>query len=203
MSYFDLYRDRVTASSIKETTKGQVESMFEDSLAYYKIQLNGQPTDALVTAAKLPDERTILLKPESVLNKGDIIGVLGATYLTIETFGTDLYPKGIIKYCNHTVTVNGNIKSCIVTNRLTVGQRYDEDAVVVMPSENQMMILSADSDTMLIKHSDEFMIYGRNWRIIAVDNVSSAGAGKGIIIFQLEAALSDTETLENDEQDWW
>lgn len=114
MSYFDVYKSRLKAygNSSDEvtinTSKYIVNKSFDDSLFSTVISIDGVNIDVIVNQGNVSDEKTVLLRPDKVVNKGAIAIIEGLNYLIIDFDTNKVYPIAKAKLCNSTFPIKTN-----------------------------------------------------------------------------------------------
>lgn len=209
MSYFDTYRSRLlsqgnsSAESVINTTKQVVNNSFDTSLSAKTILVDGVSMIAIVNQGDTSEEKSILFKPDTVIDKGTVVTIDSLNYLAMDFEANEVYPVAQVKLCNSTFPIQSD-----KTQVLKGYNEFDEPIYeyTESPPENVPCIVEAKitSDSVeeainlpegrlnvvipFREHPDiaegkQFTMYGSSYQIIGIDYTKSVNK-KGILTLQ-------------------
>lgn len=199
MSYFDDYKKRLqidggsVAGALSQSSINLINSSFEDSPYYFIIKVNNIDVGARVLQTKQSNAREVLFKPGVVYSKGDYVAYDNATWLMVE-FNTDgIYPKAAIQRCNESLkwqVVSGNTITtkeykCFVTTSTTAypfDLYYQKNPVqMILPTGEVNAFIQLNADTLTITEQQRFIIGGKAFEVVGIDNISDVFNGIGLL----------------------
>jgi hypothetical protein len=190
----DKYNERLNAygNSIAETYKNNairlVNDKFADSPFYANIPINGVNTDVRIVQSddKIPDNKTLLFKPQTVINRGSYAVIGNYTWMTTDFFDNDIFPKATIWRCNMQLKwkdVNGVLHSYWAVVK-DVSQRelnIKSDKMFDMPNTKMVLSVQFNNDTAAILNKTRFLWNGKPYIIQGIDSISHVFNGQGYI----------------------
>lgn len=158
---------------------------FELSPDYQYIVYENEKLGAIVNDEKTRDDKTILLKPRSHIDKGEIIEYQDRLWLIMEINEDEIYPILKVKLCNQ------NLKSVTDGSEIpvvAVGKRTDLDETksFLMVTTNQISVYASYQKAKNIRINDKFTMNNRGYEIIGIDDVTEVFEGTGIVIFTVD-----------------
>jgi hypothetical protein len=200
----DMYRYRMrlgqesAMESMKAGTKLIVNQTFHESPTFRTVYLNGIEYDARVSVDNKETVKEILFRPDTVIDKGDVINFDGTHWLVNNTYDNDIYPTCSVELCNEWLRwIDDNNNSfaypCVVS-----GKSYDLDDLkegkYIIYSETTVEIYCQyNTDTKTIKPQTRFIFNGKPYQIDGVDAVSDVAFGKGLIRLKATETLVETD----------
>lgn len=188
----------ITQAYINDTIL-HVNDMFAKSPSFQVMDFDGVDTDTIISHKK-SNVLDILLRPQSVLNKGIYASFEGDTYLITEFVKNEIYPKATVELCNASIkwkhSDNVHEFKCIVK-----GNTYEKDDgnSFVITSEGEISILvQYNADTKTIKPNQRFIFGNSAYEVISIDEVTSVYNGKGVLKLGVKyTSATDTDDKTN------
>ncbi len=109
MNEYELYKTRHelkgtnSTDAIKNRTKTVFNGKFESSPSFYKVLVDGIETDAIVNQGKLSNFKSLMFRPDTSVNKGDIVTYENKDYLIIDFDTNKVYPTAKLELCNYSL----------------------------------------------------------------------------------------------------
>lgn len=209
MSYFETYRSRLlsqgnsSAESVINSTKQVINNSFDSSLSARTVLIEGLSITVIVNQGKNSEEKSILFKPDTVINIGTVVIIDSFNYLVMDFEANEVYPVAKLKLCNSTFPIQSD-----KTQVLKGYNEFDEPIYeyTESPPENVPCIVEAKiiSDSVeeainlpegrlnvvipFREHPDiaegkQFTMYGSSYQIIGIDYTKSVNK-KGILTLQ-------------------
>lgn len=208
MSYYDEYISRVNqiGSSDKEAfiniAKEYSLEKFNDSPYYRQVDINGAPMDVRLVQKTKYNERAILFKPDTVIDIGSYVKWGDQTWLMMDFFVNEIYPKSTAHLCNEVLkwkTKDGIPKEypCSISTSRGIMDAQGNSFDIQLPDGTLMMDVQMNVDTKSIPLSLRLILNGRVYKITGIDNVSQSVLGKGTLRFTVE-----TDTVANAADDF-
>lgn len=209
MSYFETYRSRLlsqgnsSAESVINTTKQVVNNSFDTSLSTKTVLIDGVSIVAIVNQGKNSEEKSILFKPDTVIDKGTVVTIDSLNYLVMDFEANEVYPVAKVKLCNSTFPIQSDKTQvligtddfgdpiyeyqegttenvpCIVETTVTSDS---VDEAINLP-EGRINVTIPFKDNPNIAEGKEFLMYGSTYQITGIDYTKSLNK-KGILIIQ-------------------
>lgn len=200
----EAYKRRLNGANQVEATMNATADFtnrqFENSPTFQVISIDGMEADVRVSVEKDSTKKQLLLRPYSTIHKGAIATFDGYNWLTLDFIGTEIYPKAKVKLCNQMLKWKDESNTlleypCIVTSK---GVTYEDDEKYMVESDGNVHILvSYNNDTKDIGIKDRFVLGGRTYEVIGIDDISDVLDSKGILNLTVEV----TSTSDGDNTD--
>lgn len=209
MSYFETYRSRLlsqgnsSAESVINTTKQVVNNSFDTSLSTKTVLIDGVSIVAIVNQGKNSEEKSILFKPDTVIDKGTVVTIDSLNYLVMDFEANEVYPVAKVKLCNSTFPIQSD-KTQVLIGTDDFGDpiyEYQEGTTENVPCIVETTVTSDSVDEAInlpegrinvtipfkvnpnIVEGKEFQIYGSTYQITGIDYTKSFNQ-KGILTIQ-------------------
>lgn len=217
MSYFDTYKSRLkaqgssAADSTINNTKSVINNAFETSLLSVKVLVDGTETDAIVNQGKLSNFKTLLFRPDTTFNKGNVVKHEGKYYLITDFDTNKVYPVAQLEQCNYSliytaegaadymkdedgnlildedyrpipvITSGASVKTPCIV-RTSTYKLTDTDQIL-MP-DNQLQVLMQYEASNVFKVNDEKTFWDDTYKVTFVDMTQvDLVSGAGIVIY--------------------
>lgn len=193
----DLYKYRrrlkkdTAMNGIAESTKQIINNIFHESANYQFVFLNGIKFDARVSVEEDETKLEVLFRPNTEVNKGDIVEINANHWLVENVYTNDIYPTAYVLKCNEWLRWKvDNVISvypCVVkSTSISL-----EEGKYMIHSENLVEIITPyNEDTKKIKPTQRFILNDKAYEIEGTDILSNVIFGKGYI------TMKATETLQ-------
>lgn len=178
-----------------------INENFTDSPFFHPILLNGMEIDAIVNDESSPNEKTILLRPNDKIDKGEVIEFSNHYWLVMEFNQDEVYPTLKVRLCNQRLR---NIENGSEIPVVAVGKRtdFDEDEDYLIVTTNEITVFASFQLAKNIELTDTFTMNGKAYEVIGIDDVTEVYNNKGIIKFTVEKTevpITETPPTETDE----
>lgn len=215
MSYFETYRSRLlsqgnsSAESVINTTKQVVNNSFDTSLSTKTVLIDGVSIIAIVNQGKSSEEKSILFKPDTVIDKGTVVTIDSLNYLAMDFEANEVYPVAQVRLCNSTFPIQSDKTQVLLTDEFgnpilnDFGeQQYEwtyltEDVPCIVEAkitsdsveeainlpEGRLDIIIPYRESEGIAEGKQFSMYGSSYQIIGIDYTKSVNK-KGILTLQ-------------------
>ncbi|MGD6876776.1 hypothetical protein [Bacillus infantis] len=206
MDFKERYLTRLnnTVSNLDKSKYG-LSMKFESSPSYKLVKVNGIDTDSIVYTDSQYDEKTIIFKPDSIVDIGSVVEFNEKQYLLISFFESDLTPKGELKLCNSTLPIQSGKTRVLIGHdrdgRPVYKDMYSVDKMEPCIAETRIQSSSGNEQLPLpdghlkitlkyqeadnIQPNKQFSMYGNTFKITDVD-LTKVINGKGIMIVSAE-----------------
>jgi hypothetical protein len=205
----DLYKYRrrldtdSAMNSIENNTKDIVNYTFHESPNFKKVFLNGYEVESRVNLEDDSNEKSIQFRPDTEVNKGDVIEINGTHWLTVKVYDNSIYPTAYVQLCNEWLkwideTGQTLIYPASIQNK---DKRFNlnEDEYVTIAEDMLTLLTPYNKDTQKIKPLQRFIIGDIPYEVHGIDAISNVALGKGYI--ELKAQHSLIEHNDNFEDD--
>lgn len=170
--------------------KNAITNNFKNTPSYRSAYFNSSitPTDILAIDTDKYNIKLIQMKPDGVLNVGDIIVFDSRTWLCTQVDKTNpVYQFGKVNLCTQTITLYKNNTSyqipCVIESGVRTTQLgTDETTYIEMPSTTIVMRLPNTSITRLINRGEIYQLGIQNWSIVDINDIIEPG----LLIFKME-----------------
>ena len=199
------YRRRLETNNIMEDMESNtidfIEKTFHEAPNFKEVFLNGYKTDARIDTENDSNQLSILFRPNTEINKGDIINFDSTHWLVNNTSENPIYPTAYVDLCNEWlrwINDNGETK---VYPAVIVSKKYDlnQDEQIIIAENTLTIRVSYNNDTKQIKHLQRFIISDIPYEIRGIDAISNVNFGKGYIELKAQQSLLEAnDDLDND-----
>lgn len=207
MSKYQIYRTRTRLYGESEEvskvniTKRNINRNFDESLFSTMVNINGIDVEAIINQGKDSINKTMLLRPDTKVNIGDIILYEESSYLVFDFETNNIYPLAKLVKCNSTYALKGEVTQdligyddagrpiydatqgvdtqvpCIVENKVLVG---DDNQPINLP-DGRVQVTMSYRDHNELQVDKSFTMYGENYQIKHVDKTKSLN-GVGLLV---------------------
>jgi hypothetical protein len=212
LTYFDDYKRKLSAygNSISTVTSNstiqKINATFADSPFYRNITINGVNTDVRIVQndEKTPDVKTLLFRPQTVINRGSYAVIDSYTWMLTDFFDNEIFPKATIMRCNLLLKwkdKNGNLHQYWAVVK-DISQReltIKSDKMFDMPNTKMVLSVQFNPDTAAILNKTRFLFNGKPYMITGIDPISHVYNGQGYIDMAFTVdEISPADDLVND-----
>lgn len=223
MSWLSIHRNRhnINGLSIKEAhlknTETFINEGFADSPSYCIVKVKNVDVEARwITDKKYSSNigyevKKLLLRPKTVINRGDYIVKDKEVWLTMFYSDNSVSPYAIAMFCNQSLSYGENTYPCVFNSGVGQSQKINEGTQLLLPSDSAIVYVSSNTDTLNTKRLDRFVIDEQAWEVQAIDRTTTVLNGEGVISITVKKVpLKDEEVTENippveiekDSNDW-
>jgi len=215
MSYFDTYKSRLlsqgnsSAESIINSTKQVINNSFDTSLSAKSVLIDGVSTTTIVNQGDTSEEKSMLLKPDSVIDNGTVVIIDSLNYLVVDFEVNEVYPTAQLKLCNSTFPIQSDKTKVLIGNDPITGRPIYEEvegAIVYEPcivetkypannASEQLPLPNGDLSVTIKYRADEslkvnyeFAMYGNQYKVSDFD-LTKVINDKGIMRIIAERAV--------------
>lgn len=180
-----------------------------NSPLYKEIEIEGNIYGVRVNMGKKSTDRKLLFTPNTYVDIGDMVSYENKSWMIVDFFPSDIYPKGIISICVNSIFIKHD-GSEYEYPAIFKGGNFDlsdKDEFMFLEDGKLTAQIKYDEFSKRIKISEEYIINGRTYSIVGIDNVSKVFNDKGILILTLEVTSSsvpvtpDEDGNESDDKD--
>lgn len=126
MSFLDIVRARNGiqgnnyGQSVKNTSLNKIERLFRDSPNYRVVKIDDIDTEVIIDKGKTSEDKKLLLKPNTTINKGSVVIFDSKSHLMIEVNSdvNNIYPAATIQLCNSTIQLSGTQTVTVIDDPL-------------------------------------------------------------------------------------
>lgn len=212
----DLYNYRRRLSNdnamgeMTNTTKAFVENTFHDAPNFKEVFLNGYETDARIDTENDSNQLSILFRPNTKVNKGDIINFDTTHWLVNNTNDNPIFPTAYVDLCNEWLRWIDDSDISKVYPAVVISKKYDlnQDEQIIIAENTLTIRIPYNNDTKKIKHLQRFIINDIPYEIHGIDAISNVNLGIGYIELKAEQSLLEasddlnTDIANNDGSNW-
>jgi hypothetical protein len=198
----DIYKSRLsvtgstTSESFENSSINLLNQNFDQSPYYCKIPIDGTITEVRMNSGDTSEDRTMLLRPKTVLNRGSYVVYSDYNWIITDTVYDDIiFPQAIMQRCNHSINVNGVDYPCIITGKETLrtfGINYGQVPIL---SGSFYAWVQYNSNTKNLKEQTRLSFNGRSYEVKGVDPVSYVINEVGYIMFMLQLVVGHTSDV--------
>lgn len=208
------YRRRLSNDTAMEkmanTTKTFVDNDFHDAPNFKEVFLNGYIKDARIDRGKDSNHLSILFRPDTNINKGDIIDFDSTHWLITKTNDNPIFPTAFVDQCNEWLKWNDDDGLIKVYPAVVETKKYDlnQDEQIIIAENTITIQVQYNNDTRKIKQLQRFIINDIPYEIRGIDAISNVNVGKGFIELKAEQSLLtnnddlDTDLANNEGSNW-
>lgn len=219
---WDLYAKRIKldGNTIRDRQINYIQSSilndFENSPSYFEITINNNSTttkvhiveDSNMTNEKNDYVKVIIMKPNDILKKGDVIAWNNEKWLctAVELYG-GIYYRGKIVQSNHPLKFyqNKTLRTlpCFITSG-SVNYLELKESKYFITSDGRYLCICPDLG--YIKKSDthlRFLLNGAAYKVNGIDNVTNSNGVNGLILMELaDDVITDDDNLDEGIANW-
>jgi hypothetical protein len=206
------YRRRLTNGSKNffDNTKVFINENFTQSPFYQLIYLNDMEIGAIVNDEKSVTEKTILLRPNEKIDKGEVIEYDQQLWLVMDFNHDEMYPTLKVRFCNQklkSITDGSEIPVVAIGKRTD----FDEDEEYLIVTTNEITVYASYQQAKHIELAEKFTMNARPYEVIGIDDVTEVYENKGIIKFTFDktempvidpTSPTPTDPTENTDGGW-
>lgn len=200
MSYFDDYKNRLDeyggsiSGSRMAVTEVIINRSFADSPSFRVGTLNNNSLDLRVERGKdLKDEnnsKTFLFRPNSVVDRGDLIDVDGDNWIVIDrNYTNNLLPKADVLLCNEHLNwdQDGSLISypCATRQYRPLRSIKEDREDINLPSGYLFVLAPHNEDTRKVKLRQRFILGDQAYEVVGVDSTTYVYRDKGVVYFSV------------------
>lgn len=202
MNYIEKYIKRLndkgntTKDKIINTSKRTINKQFRSSPSYKTIKINDNEIDCIINHTEDDEKKSIIFRPDSVIDIGSIIEYKNKNYLLISFTDDEISPNGIIQLCTQLFPIKEKGQKILIGRDELNRPVYEsnDDKVINIPcivKMNEATIAIADvnkpinllnnvlyitipyTESESIDYDQEFEMYNAIYRIIRIDTSKS------------------------------
>lgn len=178
-----------------DNTKKFLNDNFAQSPFYQIVLVDGEEIEAIINDEKTTEEKTLLLRPNTDMEKGQIVEFNNHLWLIMDFNNDEIYPTLKLRLCNQRLT---NIVSLAVIPVVALGKRtdFDEDEEYLIVTTNEISVYASYQQAKNFELQDRFTMNLREYEIIGIDDVTEVYEGKGIVKFTMERTDTPAPPME-------
>lgn len=183
------FKNRVSKlGSVESVTvthaKRSIKTFFKHSPSYEEVLINNDSEITpvqIVSDAKIPTVKTILLEPNFSIAAGDLVKRSNnEVWLCLSNDPNDVYVSGKIERCNFKlkwIDEFGFLKDCDSILYFNARSNFgtEEDKTMNLPAGRRQITVQYNTDTVRIKRDARFIIGNEAFKVIDTDYMSDDG----------------------------
>lgn len=193
---YEAYKARLNArgtsptDTLKQATKLSVNLSIKNSASYKKVLIDGAEYDSrVIIDSKNYTKATILFRPETVVHRGSVVQIEGKNWLATDREENDVYPKLSLSMCNNSLKWMDSSGAqheapCVIMNPSSFS--VDESQSFNIPDGAYRALAPYTPETQLVDVKQRFIINGKVYEVIGVDNVTNIFDGYGYMVFVIK-----------------
>lgn len=180
-----------------DNTKKFLDDHFSTSPYYQTVLINGVEIEAIINDETETDEKTLLLRPNQISEKGQIVEFSDSKWLIMDFNKDEIYPTLKLRLCNQLLKSVENGSEIPV---VALGKRtdFDEDEEYLIVTTNEISVYASYQQAKTFELQDRFTMNLREYEIIGIDDVTEVYEGKGIVKYTMERTDTPAPPIEGE-----
>lgn len=206
MGYFEKFKKRMESygsnalEDYKNSSIHLVNDAFSDIPSFRVVTINNVEVDSrIVQIGNQSDMQNILFRPGYIFSKGDYVTFDEGTWIMLDFFVNEIFPKGRITKCENELrwVTDGvtNVVPCAVSINLLY---LEEENYVEVPDGTIIVRTQYNETTKSIKIKDKFVFGRSSFEVSVIDDFSDVYNEKGIMKITMKRIETSSKTsIEN------
>lgn len=191
-----LYEKTLGATTLAEghevSTIAHINDFIDSSPNRVDITLEGAVSDCILSNTNKSSIKEILLRPNTVVNKGMLIEYETNKYLVLDYRPNKIYPKAEIELCNNTLRWRDSLSNLIELPCIIKGNVFEEvtgkvERQIITSDSELILLVQLNSQSKTINPNQRFVFDGYAFDVKSIDSLSHSHNGVGLMKLSLNA----------------